>query len=255
MASKKVSLVSEVVPAEAEVAVVGAKVSDWGQSSYSASDIVIPRILLMQGTSKLVADGKMMVASIVDSMNEKVLGNPDKPLSIIPFHMSKSWSVSEKLEGQWKWIRRDVWTPANDGQAWEQTIGGKEFKFEKTYDFYVLLEADTTLPYVLSMKSTSARAAKELATQMYSKNRMAGLVPPGKVIKLSVERVVKEDKKYAVYKTSVEKDTPQELIAIAFKWFNSIQAGQVKEHEVKEDSEVNSTPGTFSASDIESGQF
>ena len=220
---------------ETTVAVVGESLGEWGVSDFGASDIVIPRILLMQGTSKLAQDGTAKIGDIVDSMSGTVIGDEKKPIEIIPFHMEKAWTISKKVNGEYKYERRDAWTAANDNQEWEQTINGHTFKFEKTYDFYVLLKGDLSLPYILSCKSTGVRAAKELSTQMYVKNKMSGLVPPAKVISVSVEKIQKDTKKYCVYKTSVAGNSTKEEIAAAFTWYKTISSGKFKTHEVKEE--------------------
>jgi hypothetical protein len=75
---------------------VSTNLGDWGSADVSASDVIIPKILCMQATSELVAEGKARMGDFVDSITHEVLGSVDSPIKFIPFHMEKVWIVSEK---------------------------------------------------------------------------------------------------------------------------------------------------------------
>lgn len=217
----------------AELATVS--MDDFGGASISGQDIIIPKILCMQGQSKLVGDGDAKVGDLVDSLSSTVIGGVDKPIKFIPFYMTKTFVVSEYNGSRYVFHHIEDCNPQNENQAWEQVIDGKKMKFEKSFNFYVLLEEDTSLPYVISFKSTSSKAGRELMTQMYVKNRAAGKAPPAKVMALNVTKESKDGSSYAVLKTSVAGDTPMEIMLAARDWFKTINAGGVKEHDENQD--------------------
>lgn len=213
----------------AELATVS--MDDFGGASISGQDIVIPKVLCMQGQSKLVGDGKAKVGDLVDSLSSQVIGGIDKPVSFVPFFMKKTFVVSEFNGTRYMFHHIEDCTPQNENQAWEQMIDGKKYKFEKSFNFYCLLTEDPSLPYVISFKSTSSKAGRELMTQMYIKNKAAGKAPPAKLMHLSVDKQSKDGSSYAVLKTSVAGDTTNDLMLAARDWFKIIVAGGVKEHD------------------------
>lgn len=227
---------TEVVKKEsAEVANIS--MDDFGGAAISGQDIIIPKVLCMQGQSQLVGDGKAKVGDLVDSLSSQVIGGTDKPVRFIPFFMTKTFVVSEFNGKRYIFHHIEDCTPKNENQDWEQVINGKKYKFEKSFNFYVLLEEDMSLPYVISFKSTSSKAGRELMTQMYVKNRAAGKVPPAKIMSLNVSKESKDDSSYAVLKTAVAGDSTPEQIRACLDWFKTIHAGGVKEHnEMENDS-------------------
>ena len=79
-------------------------VSDWGNDVYlGANDIVIPKILPMQGLSQMVADGKAMMGEFRDSLSGEKLGSIAEPIPVVPFHVEKVWDVLEEDGDQFKW--------------------------------------------------------------------------------------------------------------------------------------------------------
>lgn len=219
--------------------VANVSMDDFGVGAVSGQDIVIPKILCMQGQSKLVGDGKARVGDLVDSLSSQVIGGADKPLLIVPFFMYKTFVVSVFNGTRYMFHHIEDCTIANENQDWEQVKDGKKYKYEKSFNFYCLLPEDPSLPYIVSFKSTSAKAGRELMTQMYVKNKAAGKAPPAKVIALSVDKQSKDGSNYAVLKTSVHGDTSQELMLSARDWFKVITAGGVKEHSTDEEQPSN----------------
>ena len=88
--SKKTAESTEVVETKGtEVVNAEQDLNAWGDAPVSARDIIIPKILAMQGLSELVTDGKAKFGDFVDSVTHQVLGSIDKPLEFVPFHMTK----------------------------------------------------------------------------------------------------------------------------------------------------------------------
>src|SRR3954471_23034774 len=95
-AADPVSAPKEVITTEAPVAASTAvamkapvNMDDWGMPKLTAQDVVLPKILAMQGMSKLVTDGVAVMGEFRDSLNNVVLGDLKNPIEFIPFHLEK----------------------------------------------------------------------------------------------------------------------------------------------------------------------
>lgn len=202
----------------------------FGDAGISSQDIVIPKILVMQGLSKQVTEGKAKLGDFVDSLSSEVIGDISTPIEFIPFHLEKKWIISKKRAGdnRFKFDRFEDLTAMNENRSWEGMEDGVETKYEKLFNFYSLLTNDMALPYIISFKSTSMKAGRELATQMFVKNRAANKVPPAKVMNLFGDRVTKNDNTFAVLKTAVQRDSTPEEIQQCLMWYKTIASGGTK---------------------------
>lgn len=221
----------ELAAAQTQAVAIAQDLADWGDAPISSQDIIIPKLLLMQGQSDLVMDGKAKVGDIVDnSTNEVVGGCNTKPLRIVPFLMEKVWIISEKKKGdqRFEFVEYQTVTPENSNQAWSETIGDIEIKREYTLQFYCLNPDQPDLPFVVSFKSTSARAGKALSTQMYVRNRAAGLVPAAYIMELTSHKEKNDQGQYAVYETKPVDKTPDAVIGKCLEWLRTIKAGKTK---------------------------
>lgn len=208
-----------------ETAVATVDVDAFGAGPLSSDDIVIPKLLAMQGLSNYVTEGAAKFGDFVDSLNGQVIGSISEPIEFIPFYLEKVWIISKKIGNKYVFQAYEPVTTANENKPWEEIINGEEWKNEKCYNFYSILPHDPSLPYVIAFKSTSAKSGRELATQMYVKNRAAGKVPPAKVMKLFGSKEEKDGNKFVVMKSAVVRDSSQEEIASCLDWFKTITSG------------------------------
>jgi len=221
-----------------EVANVG--LDAFGKSPISQQDVTVPSVMCMQGLSKLVIDGKARFGDFVDSLSSEVIGNiEDSPLEFIPFHLEKMWIISQKDDnGKFQFERMEAVSIENENKKWTEVIDGKEYKNEKSFNFYSILPADPSIPYLIKFKSTSLKAGRELATQMYVKNRAAGKVPPAKVMSLKGDKATNDHGTFVVLKTSTHRNSTQEEITNCLDWYKMIVSGECK---VDEGAEADTT--------------
>lgn len=206
--------------------------ADWGTPQVSSQDIVIPKILCMQGLSELVADDKAKMGDFVDNMTSEVIGNyKDKPVEFIPFHMEKIMIISKKVGADFQFDSIVPVTAENENAPYEEEIGGETFKNEQAMNFYVLLPEDMSLPYIISFKGTSRKSGKILATQMYVRNAAAGKIPPAYVMELSGRKDKNDKGQFIVLETKPSRLSTNEEVASAFQWYKTVNAGGVKAHE------------------------
>lgn len=214
-------------------------VDAWGKQELSSSDIIIPRLLVMQGMSDMVTDGKAKFGEIVDNLEEKRVGGFDEPVEIIPFMLERVWRVQSAAgKGELlKTIPIDS-NPAsltyNDNLPFEGTDEetGEDVKNYRAFRFYVLLASDvkegSVLPYMIEFKSTSLKAGKKLATTMFTKNRAANLSPAAKAFDLSVSKQQNDQGTYAVFDVKSTRLSSKEEIEQAFTWYKVLNQGSHK---------------------------
>ena len=221
--SKEVTKKESTVPAMS--------MADWGAPQVSSQDIVIPKILCMQGLSELVTDDKAKMGDLVDSLTSEVIGNCAEGIEIIPFHMEKILIVSKHDGSDYQFDRIEPSSPANENLPYEQDTAEGKFKNEHCMNFYCLRPDDMSLPYIVSFKGMSRKSGKILATQMFVKNAAAGKVPPAFVMKLEGTKTKNDKGTFMVLKTSPSRESSNDEINQAFTWYKTVNQGGVKVHE------------------------
>lgn len=228
------------------------------QTEVVGSDVLIPRLLLMQGISPLVTSRKAQIGDIVRSTTGQKLGDPEKPIHIVPISMVSSWLNFQEMEqGQPKYRGMEKRYSANEHSPWEYTgEGGVPMFRRKAVMLYALIPSDvehyekeiaeaiasgempdlnkTVLPVVLTFQSTSFKyAGRKCATffNMVAANakRVPGLVPYG----YSMELICREEKNgtNSWYVFDFGKSASLKNKAIteeASRWASILSAGAVK---------------------------
>jgi len=222
----------EVVEKDLGSEVANIDLNAFGDGGLSSQDIVIPKVLAMQGLSALVTEGKAKFGDLVSSLDKTVIGHvEDKPLEFIPFYLHKTWIISKKVGNKFIFDRIEDVTPANENKKWSEILDGAEYKNEKSLNFYSILPSDPSLPYIVQFKGTSSRAGRELATQMYVKNKASALTPAGKVMKLKGAKVSNDNGTYVVLGTEVSRTSKKEEVGTCLKWYATIKKGATKADE------------------------
>lgn len=224
----------------------------WGSDVSDSTELLIPKAILMQAVSELVQDGTCANGDIIRSTDKKVLANAKKPLTIVPFSMTRTWLENKYDGGMYRWDHEKPWTAENANDPWEYEINGEKWKRQKAYNFYALLpdEKDpTALPIIkLQFKSGSIKAGKTLADffarlQVTNKARKAAgkpiMVPACNQWKLSSKLMEGDKNKYQAFVIEMGPETPREQIEQAATWYTMMktQPQNIKEHEVKESTE------------------
>jgi hypothetical protein len=216
------------VPNEIAAAGEGA----WGAEGVDNTDILIPKLLLMQGLSTLVAEGKAAVGDIVNSVTGQVLGNRTKGVDVIPFFSTKSWVYSEKRGEKYEFVRMEPYTAANADRALEG-IGaeGVSHRYDRALNFYALVAAEATnldaLPILLSFRRTSYTAGKKIAT-FFKQCEMLKLPPASKVLTLTSSSQKNDLGTFSVFEVVSGRGTTKEEVAGAYRWYTAIKKGMHK---------------------------
>lgn len=126
-----------------------------------SSDIVIPKLLLMQGLSEFVAEGRARQGEIVRSTTVQKMagmsepGQPFKTIDFIPLKVTTGWSEKEKIGQKFEFRKSFPRTAHNDGLPWQfwrnaqgqefdkpGLMGSTEWQRVKSIDVYALLPSD-----------------------------------------------------------------------------------------------------------------
>lgn len=217
-------------------------------SSTEAKDLLIPKILLMQGSSARVKDlATHKAGDIIESINSRVYGSARdadaKSLKFIPIYMYKTWVKHEIFGKKMQYVETYPVTPENTSQRWEseEIIDNVKhtYKLTKNINFYVMLEKDfgnvLAVPHVLAFRSTSARSAAiienwfsecSVAQKARIKSDMNGnlMLPFAKVFELGGKLEKDDDHSWFVFKTTeieaMKENDPR--IAQVFGWYKTV---------------------------------
>jgi hypothetical protein len=198
----------------------------WGTNESSSNDIVIPKIQLMQGMSQAVTNGKAKLGDLVDSVSGEIIGDITKPLEVVPFHMEKFFIVQKFNGKKFLYDRIEKITPQNENAPYDFEEKGQKMKRVYTRRFYVLTNGNV-LPYTIDFASTSSKAGKELATEMFVKNAMMKLPPAASKIAVGVKIDKNDDATYAVKTIKVVGKSTNEEIKQAFDWYKTVSKSAV----------------------------
>jgi hypothetical protein len=220
-----------------------------GGEDILSSNIVIPKILLMQGLSDFVADRKAIMGDMVRSTTAEKLGDDKTPLEFIPLTFKNEWILREKVGGKFEYRGKEPMTASNQDAPWEFKKDGADWKRVKALNVYALLPKDiqaeqaemekakqgldpdpdkALMPVLISFQSTSFNAGKDLVTH-FAKAKKFGQRGYVKTFRLKCYQDKNDKGTYFVYEIESASSTPDDQRKQAEYWYNivSTQAVQV----------------------------
>ncbi len=202
----------------------------------SASDFETPRLVLMQKMSELVEAGKAKPGDMVDSLTEELLGDCEKPISIIPIGLAKTWFRSEIVKGQkefWK-IEKFVDNPTLPREGIASTEeDGITRSFMCVNDLAMLwtvvlpeqIKRDEVLPYLLTFRGASYHAGKKLVTLIAKKSTMAKKKPYEYVYRLSSVKESNDKGTFYTFSVAQERCATKDETQVAISWLLKLRGG------------------------------
>lgn len=218
------------------------------------SNIVIPKVLLMQGLSDLVSERKAVQGDIVRSVTAEKLGDDKTPLEFIPLTFKDLWLVSEDQKGdgkKYEFRRYEDRTHANENAEWDYKENGTNWKRTKVLNVFALLPKDidaqkemmdafektgempdvdkVLLPVMIQFKNTSFKAGKEVATLFAKAESIARKynkpVPAyGTTMRLSCVPDKNDKGSFFVFKAEKSGPTKTEYREDAANWYAQLLA-------------------------------
>ncbi len=224
-----------------------------GREQTDVKDIILPKILLMQGLSKFVADEKALMGEFRGSLDANLLGDKATPLEVIPFHVTKTWIIFENDE----YSKQVPWSPENSDWEWtgEAKVDNRVVKIrrDQSLNVYVLLPKEVTeglyLPYVVSFRRTSYTAGKKLVTAKEKLKRF-GRPLASKAFLLSAKKEENDKGSFYVWDIEQGRDTTIEEMGAVKPWFDMAQSSLLKVDETDLQEEAGRAAAPSGASDI-----
>ncbi len=238
----------QVVKQEAKVLTIPTDTGDFFDEAVvtDTKDIVIPRVLLMQGTSDLVGKQKALQGDIIDSVSSEVLGKPGKGVEVIPIkQLDKVWSIEKWNGRKFEYERTDPWDETVRDQL-EFMEGSDKLRRNARLSFYVLLARDCKsnhLPYMVSFQRTGYSAGKNIASFFSEalfafKNGDRNSIPMAQVFELGCRMDSGDLGPYYVFECKRARvSTPEELEKAKY-WFGFLKTKSYKVDEDKPAVEV-----------------
>lgn len=233
------------------------------------TDILIPKILLMQGPSVLVAEEKAQMGDIVNSVTAQLIGGKGKPITIIPLTHYKDIVKFEIADGDTKPKFKQYlpWNTQNAELPWEgveKDMQGRDIKVKhmKRLNFYVLLESEmenpSALPYVLSFSSKSYQNGRKLVTH-FAQADMANLEPCSYMFNLDSKKEKNDKGIFYIFDITPNKKTPDAFAPKISLWTDILAKGnhQVDDSDLETDatSEVPSQARSPNKGSQDTAQF
>jgi hypothetical protein len=245
-----------------------------------SSDVLIPRLLLMQGISPLVTGRKAQIGDMIRSTTGEKLGNPESPVPIIPLKMVNTWILMEDTgEGQPKFRGTEERTHLNEHLPWEfQTQDGKQMTRVKAISLYALLPGDvhaseaemkkaieageapdlskTVMPVLISFQKTSYKYAGKKCASFFNNvkinsTKVPGLRPYQYVLTLSCREEKKEKNLWYVFDMDLGKPIKDNAIkSEAARWAMMLNSGNIKIDDSQELDVEHSTGNMYTEKDI-----
>lgn len=225
-----------------------------------SQNIIIPRLLLMQGLSDFVAEGKAIMGEMVRSTTVEKLGGPDKPVEFIPLTFTNTWVISEKVGQKYEYRGQEPLTAANQDLPWEFEKNGGQWKRTKSLNLYALLPSDieaekaelakaeegemadpdkALMPVMIAFRSTSFSAGKTISTHFAKAKKFNA---PGYVstLRLKCRKEKNDQGVFYVFEVETAGKTPKEAYSSCEYWRSLVGSSRVQ---VDEEAE-SASPGT-----------
>jgi hypothetical protein len=221
----------------------------FGDFKIDSSDILIPKILLMQPSSVFVNDGEAILGDFRNSVTKEKLGSITESFAFVPFHFTKCWSI---VGPGGKWLRREEFKPGDENLPWEFDEGGVHLKRIKRIDFYGFplkkLAEGVQLPMILSFQSTGYKEGTKILTQ-FMLNISKRKLPWSDVWGIKGEKRKNEDNQtYCVPMVDLVGTASEDELRVCMEWYKSIKNLSVKiiidESDVQQEIKVESASNT-----------
>ena len=233
---------SEAAVAERPTAAVGAPQADTSGQNILSSDILLPRILLMQGLSPLVSEKrKFAIGDIIRSISEEKIGDDKHPIKFIPLRFDNFWVVKEaKSPGKkQKFVRLEPRNAKNETLEWDFVENGKQMQRVKALNVLALLESDierakektedglpdlnkTLLPVMISFQSTSYKAGQSVVTH-FAAARKNNVAPYRYGLTLECYQDKNDQGVFMVWKVGPSYPASQDAVKEATEWVHELK--------------------------------
>ena len=214
-----------------------------GFEQSDSSDLMIPKLLLMQGLSQFVADDKAQVGDIVKSGTAEIVGGTNKPVQFIPITYYRDWALYKEEKGKFEWQSKEAYSAANKDLPWEFEKDGEKWRRDKCFNLYVLLVKDieaeqkaiseaqakgdfpdpdkALLPCIITFRRSSYKTAKKIYAHFEKAKKFHSQAFVSTFV-LKATKEKNEKATFGVFDVELVGKTPLEHQAVATQWWNDI---------------------------------
>jgi len=220
-----------------------------GHEEILSSDIIIPKLLLMQGLSELVNERKASQGDMIRSTSGEKLGNPEKPVEFIPLTFYNQWIIQELVGKKYEFRGFEPMNAKNQDLPWDYEQNGTKWKRVKSINVYALLPEDikrereevkkarvqgglpdpntALMPVLISFRSTSYTAGKAVVTHFAraQKYDVRGYVS---TLKLACQQDKNDLGSFYVFGVAHGGNTAPEDQGVSEEWYQTLAQGKHK---------------------------
>lgn len=215
---------------------------EWDLGAVDSKDIIIPRLVILQSTSKLVQKDAAAFGDIANTVTGEILGScrekERKPVKFIAFKEEKTWGLFEVTGTKPEFRGVVPITAENNDLEREYEENGKKFRRYRTLSYFVLLPEELEkggmpLPYILTFRSTSFKAGRVLSTHFVmckaSMKQGKPTAPPSVVFELSGTKTQNDKGTFYVAEVTPTKEVAKpEWVQTAHDWLKTMRSSNYR---------------------------
>lgn len=203
----------------------------FDNDASDSRDLILPKILLMQGLSELVSEGKAIMGEMRGSVDGNLLGGRDKPLEVIPFYMSKSWILFAEKDGKLEYSGQVPFGPDNANWQWDAIVDGQKVRRDQSINLYCCLpkeiETGIFMPYLITFRRTSYTAGRKAVT-LKEKLRMFKRPLASTTLVVSCKPEKNDKGTFYVWDITQGRNSTEEEMKAVAPWMSMVKQSQVK---------------------------
>ncbi len=193
------------------------------EMAVRSENLLLAKVLLMQGLSKLVADDKAKQGEIRNSLTGQILAKKGEGCEVIFFAPSENWIIFENE----KYVRTVPLTDENVNWEWQEGTITRQ----KCLNYLVLLPQDIAknepFPMQITFKSTGYKCGRKVESErtrlaMFKKRIFS------KVYKLTSEFKENEQGKFYVPDITEARDATKTEIEAVATWMDRIKTTNIE---------------------------
>lgn len=221
-----------------------------------ASDMIIPRIVVLQGQSKLVTSGQGKVGDMVFSSTGRKLTDPlSGMINIIPLTYRSTWVHCVKKGTKFVWESEEERNASNETAIYpERNHQGLEYQHNRNFDVFALLESDIVasieaektgeididrivMPVLISFRRSNYHAGKSLVNffqRVQAAQKRFNVAPFHYTKELGSFISSKDDNNFGIFVTNEASGKlsahpyGKEIVAQANAWYSQVARGAIK---------------------------
>lgn len=223
------------------------RADDATPTTIDPKDITIPRLVVMQGMSKFVAQETAQPGDIANSVTGEVLAGKGKTIKFVPLSHFKTIIRSKNVgKGLPQFVSQEAWNPKTHANLeWEETIDGVEYYNTSCLNFYVLLERDldnpAAFPYLLTFRRSSYRNGKKLVNHFMQMDMMKA-EPWFGTLELLASKEQNDEGTFYVFDIKVSSQTDPKYAPKIRMWADTLRKNAHKVDDSIEDEVVATRP-------------